>query len=63
MKEKKTKKTVPSWFILLIILAVAGFFRFVGLDQIPPGINVDETAIGYNAYSIKDPMATVSRRG
>ena len=54
MKEKKTKKAVPSWFILLIILAVAGFFRFVGLDQIPPGINVDESAIGYNAYLIKE---------
>ena len=38
-------------FFLLIILATV-FFRFTGLQEIPPGAYVDETSIGYNAYSI-----------
>jgi len=37
---------------LLLLLLVAGFFRFYQLGKTPPGTNVDETAFGYNAYSI-----------
>ncbi len=36
----------------IIILAVGLFFRIYKLDSIPPGLYQDETAIGYNAYSI-----------
>lgn len=37
-------------FILIILLAF--FLRFYQLGKTPPGINLDEAAIGYNAYSI-----------
>lgn len=36
----------------ILILGVGLFFRFYKLDSIPPGLYQDETAIGYNAYSI-----------
>ena len=36
--------------MFLFILAI--FLRFTQLGQIPLGLNKDETAIGYNAYSI-----------
>ena len=75
MKEKKIKKTIPSWFILLIILAVAGFFRFVGLDQIPPELMSMKALLAITLTQLKKqvltnganihrfyPMATVSRR-
>lgn len=39
-------------FLLLLILAVTIFFRFYGLDKIPPGASLDEASIGYNAFSI-----------
>ena len=39
-------------FLLLIILAVAIFFRFYGLNQVPPSASLDEASIGYNAFSI-----------
>lgn len=42
------KRVLP----LLIILAIATFFRFWQLDRIPPSLSHDEVAIGYNAYSI-----------
>ena len=37
-------------FLLVIILAV--FLRVVRIDQIPPGIYLDEASIGYDAYSL-----------
>jgi 4-amino-4-deoxy-L-arabinose transferase-like glycosyltransferase len=37
---------------LLIVFAVAFFLRFYKLGEIPNGLYQDETAIGYNAYSI-----------
>lgn len=43
MKEKK---------ILLLIFILAGALRFNKLGKIPPSLNLDEVAIGYNAYSI-----------
>ncbi len=39
-------------FLLLIILCVAILLRFYKLGEIPNGLYQDETAIGYNAYSI-----------
>lgn len=42
------KKYIP--IILLIILA--GLLRIVALDKYPAGLNADEAAIGYNAWSL-----------
>ena len=44
------KKPEIIGFLLLLIIAV--FLRFYQLGNLPPGIMVDETAVGYNAYSI-----------
>lgn len=38
--------------VLLAIFLLGVLLRFYRLDQIPPGLNRDEAAIGYNAYSI-----------
>jgi 4-amino-4-deoxy-L-arabinose transferase-like glycosyltransferase len=40
---------VRVWVLFLAIIALS---RFWSLGQIPPGLNRDEAAIGYNAYSI-----------
>ncbi len=45
---EKTK----NWLILAVIVVVAAFLRFNKLGQIPFGFYQDESAIGYNAYSI-----------
>ncbi|PIS09388.1 hypothetical protein COT75_01780 [Candidatus Beckwithbacteria bacterium CG10_big_fil_rev_8_21_14_0_10_34_10] len=37
---------------LLVILILAFFLRFYRLNKVPPSLSWDETAIGYNAYSI-----------
>ncbi|MDZ7586845.1 MAG: hypothetical protein U0946_03745 [Patescibacteria group bacterium] len=37
---------------LLTIILLAILVRFVGLSVLPPALNRDEAAIGYNAYSI-----------
>jgi hypothetical protein len=40
-------------FLPLIVLVVIGFWlRFWQLDSIPAGLNWDEAAVGYNAYSL-----------
>lgn len=39
-------------FYFIAILVLAGFLRFYQLGDIPNGLYQDETAIGYNAYSI-----------
>lgn len=39
-------------FFLLLILILATVLRLWKLDQYPAGLNADEAAIGYNAYSI-----------
>ena len=39
-------------FWLILILALAAFLRFYKIGQVPPSLNWDEVAIGYNAYSI-----------
>jgi 4-amino-4-deoxy-L-arabinose transferase-like glycosyltransferase len=40
------------WGILLAILVVAGALRIWDLDQIPPGLHVDEAANAWNAYTL-----------
>jgi len=39
-------------FWLVLILILAAFLRFYKIGQVPPSLNWDEVAIGYNAYSI-----------
>lgn len=41
-----------SFFILLLIVLLGAVLRFYKVSAIPPGLYPDETAIGYNAYSI-----------
>lgn len=48
----KTKKWLMTNGLLLITLAMAIFLRLYKLDSIPPHLSPDETALGYNAYSI-----------
>jgi len=38
--------------ILAMILVLGAILRFYKLDQIPPSLNWDEVAAGYNAYTI-----------
>jgi len=40
------------YFLLIVIVLLAGFLRVYKLDQYPAGLNADEAAIGYNAYSL-----------
>src|SRR3990167_11149876 len=37
---------------LLVVVVLAGILRFANLTGVPPALNSDEVAIGYNAYSI-----------
>src|SRR3989344_2866260 len=39
-------------FTLAAIVTLAAVLRFYQLGKNPPGLNLDEVAIGYNAYSI-----------
>ena len=39
-------------YILAVILIAAAVVRFIKLDQVPPSLNWDEVAAGYNAYTI-----------
>lgn len=43
---------MKKYLWLMLIVAVAGFLRFYRLTGVPPALNSDEVAIGYNAYSI-----------
>src|SRR6266851_3281683 len=39
--------------ILLVIIVILGFFlRFIDVSNNPPGLYSDEASIGYNAYKI-----------
>lgn len=38
--------------ILSVIILLATFLRFYKLDQVPPSLNWDEVAAGYNAFTI-----------
>ena len=41
-----------SKYLLIIILVIAAVLRLVALDSYPVGLNADEAALGYNAYSL-----------
>ena len=45
-------KKHPARYLLVGILVVAILLRFVGLGSVPAGLDWDEAAIGYNAYSL-----------
>src|SRR3989344_9167438 len=38
--------------ILIVTVAIGGYIRLVGIGSTPAGLNVDEIAIGFDAYSI-----------
>jgi len=38
--------------LIIFIFIFAALVRFIGLSSLPPALNRDEAAIGYNAYSI-----------
>jgi len=46
------KKILKKNWILLLILLLATVLRLYGLNKVPPSLDWDETALGYNAYSI-----------
>jgi 4-amino-4-deoxy-L-arabinose transferase-like glycosyltransferase len=40
-------------YIILVIIVILGFFlRFIDVSNDPPGLYIDEASIGYNAYTI-----------
>jgi len=45
-------KFFKKHYLLIFILALAAFLRFYQIANVPPSTQWDETAIGYNAYSI-----------
>jgi hypothetical protein len=45
-------KPIIADFLLALLIASVVFLRVVKLDSVPPGTDVDEASIGYNAYSI-----------
>ena len=51
-KFKNQDYNSKAKIVLLLIILLAGFLRFWRLDQHPAGLNADEAAIGYNAYSL-----------
>ena len=42
--------------ILILIVFLGGFLRIFNLSNSPPSLNWDETALGYNAYSISETL-------
>lgn len=48
----RIKKFFKNYYLLIIILCLAAFLRFYQITNVPPSTQWDETAIGYNAYSI-----------
>jgi len=43
---------MKKYWILILILVAATLLRFISLDKFPIGLNADEAALGYNAYSL-----------
>lgn len=43
---------MKKYILIVIIILLAGILRFLYLTRVPPALNSDEVAIGYNAYSI-----------
>jgi len=51
--NKQSFSTNKSFkFFLIIIIITAFFIRFALIDKFPPGLYSDETALGYNSYSL-----------
>jgi len=48
----RIKKFLKNYYLLILILCLAAFLRFFQITNVPPSTQWDETAIGYNAYSI-----------
>jgi 4-amino-4-deoxy-L-arabinose transferase-like glycosyltransferase len=48
----RIKKFLKNYYLLILILGLAAFLRFYQITNVPPSTQWDETAIGYNAYSI-----------
>lgn len=49
---KILQNTKIIYTLLILCFALGAFFRFYNTSHLPSGLNTDETAIGYNAYSI-----------
>lgn len=45
-------KLIAVYIVFIIIIVLSIFARFYQLDSIPPGLNIDESSQGYNAYSL-----------
>lgn len=43
---------VKKIVLLFLVIITATFLRFYQLDEIPSGLNIDESSMGYNAYSL-----------
>ncbi len=43
---------LKRYYLLLVIIILAGILRFGNLGGNPPGLTWDEAALGYNAYSL-----------
>lgn len=41
-----------KYFLLYLIIILGLFLRVVSIDRFPPALNIDEAALGYNAFSI-----------
>src|ERR1700722_5390802 len=41
-----------TWALLVLLIVVSATFRLFDISNAPPGLYQDESAIGYNAYSI-----------
>jgi len=48
----KINKLISNYWLLILALIVASILRLWALGVNPPGLTPDETAIGYNAYTI-----------
>jgi len=52
IKKIEPKKTKIKIILLFLIVLLASFLRLWDLNNSPAGLNADEAAIGYNAYSL-----------
>ncbi|MDD2822957.1 MAG: glycosyltransferase family 39 protein [Candidatus Daviesbacteria bacterium] len=48
----KIKASYLRLFVISIIFILGLFLRLVNIQDVPPGFNADEAALGYNAYSV-----------
>lgn len=45
-------KQLIAYVLVIILMLIGGGLRFYQIAENPPGLNIDEVAFGYNAYSI-----------